>query len=94
MSDIASIASAASRLDSARFARDEASTRPATEETSPVRRDEDRVELSPVGTYLAKLRNLPIRSELVSSVREQIAQGTYDTPEKIDAAIEELLKDL
>ena len=40
-----------------------------------------------------KLKNLPVRQELVDSVRQQIAQGTYDTPEKLDAAINELLSD-
>jgi hypothetical protein len=36
----------------------------------------------------------PVRTELVETVRRQIAAGTYDTPEKMDAAMEELLRDL
>jgi hypothetical protein len=44
-----------------------------------------------MAVYLNKLKNLPIRQDLVDSVRQQISQGTYDTPEKLDAALNELL---
>ncbi len=54
----------------------------------------DQVEVSTLATYMNKLRNLPIRQQLVDDVREQIARGTYDTPEKIDATINELLPEL
>jgi len=61
----------------------------------PIRRGDDRVEVSALATYLSKLKQLPaIRQGLVDSVRDQIAQGSYETPEKIDAAVEELLTDL
>lgn len=64
-------------------------------EPSPVRRKADHVEVSEVATYLNKLRQLPaVRQDLVESIRAQIAADTYDTPEKFDAAIEELLNDL
>jgi hypothetical protein len=33
----------------------------------------------------------PIRSELVERVRREIAAGTYDTPEKWEAALDRLL---
>lgn len=58
-----------------------------------VRRGSDRVEVSQMAVYLNKLKNLPIRQDLVDSVRQQISQGTYDTPEKLDAALNELLGD-
>lgn len=32
-----------------------------------------------------------IRHELVARVRQQIAAGTYDTPEKMEAALERLI---
>jgi negative regulator of flagellin synthesis FlgM len=60
-------------------------------EDATARRGSDRVEVSQMALYLNKLRDLPIRQDLVDSVRQQIAQGTYDTPEKLDAAINELL---
>jgi len=36
----------------------------------------------------------PIRKELVERVRREIAQGTYDTPEKWNAALDNLSKRL
>jgi len=62
-------------------------------EDETVRRGTDRVEVSQVSVYLSKLNNLPVRQELVDSVRDQIARGTYDTPEKLDLAIGEMLGD-
>lgn len=47
-----------------------------------------------MATYLNKLRDNPIREDLVADVREQIADGTYETPEKIDAAVSELAGEL
>jgi negative regulator of flagellin synthesis FlgM len=47
-----------------------------------------------MATYLSKLSALPqVRQDLVNSVREQIAAGTYDTPERLDAALNVLLSD-
>ncbi len=60
---------------------------------SPARAS-DEVFVSPMATYLNKLRDNPIRQELVDDVREQIADGTYETPEKIDAAVSELAQEL
>jgi Anti-sigma-28 factor, FlgM len=36
----------------------------------------------------------PIRADLVERVRREIAEGTYDTPEKWDAALDKLAKRL
>ncbi len=55
----------------------------------------DRVELSDHARLLDRLRQMPdVRSELVSAVRQAIADGTYDTPEKLDPAVAQLLGDL
>ena len=35
-----------------------------------------------------------VRADLVARVRREIAAGTYDTPEKLEAALERLLEDL
>ena len=44
---------------------------------------------------LEMVKQLPdVRRELVTGARRQIADGTYETPEKIDRAIESLAKDL
>jgi negative regulator of flagellin synthesis FlgM len=39
-------------------------------------------------------RDPQIRYELVERVRREIAAGTYDTPEKMDVALERLLERL
>ncbi len=55
----------------------------------------DRVELSEHARLLDRLRQMPdVRSELVSAVKQAIADGTYDTPEKLDGAVLQLLDDL
>lgn len=59
-----------------------------------VRRGEDKVEVSDVAHYLAKLRDLPVREDLVGQAREAIARDQLDTADRLDAALDELLEDL
>lgn len=67
---------------------------PAPQDSAPLRRGTDRVEVSALATYLSKLRQLPaVRQSLIDSVRAQIENGTYDTPEKIDAALDQMLRE-
>lgn len=40
------------------------------------------------------LRGGAVRRELVNRIKAQIAEGSYETPEKIDIAIQRLLEDL
>jgi len=69
----------------------------AVEPVAPVEgnaRGGDQVEVSQLATYLSTLRNLPsVRQDLVDSVKAQIAAGQYDTPERLDAALNGLLED-
>ncbi len=59
-----------------------------------VQRGSDQVEVSQLATYLSTLRSLPsVRQNLVDSVKAQIAAGTYDTPERFDAALNGLIND-
>lgn len=62
-------------------------------EAAPPRRSPDKVELSSVASLLSKLRNLPVRIELVDSVRRQIADGTYESKDKLDKAVDEVIQD-
>ena len=56
---------------------------------------QDQVEISEAGSMMAKLRELPhIRVELVARIRAEIKAGTYETPERLQGAIERLLEDL
>lgn len=61
---------------------------------SPIVRTPDSVEVSQMATYLGKMKMLPaVRQNLIDSVRERIANGTYETPEMLDAAIEQFMRD-
>jgi negative regulator of flagellin synthesis FlgM len=55
---------------------------------------QDRVQLSDHARLLSQLRQNPIREDLVSRVRNELAQGTYETDAKVDQAIDELQADL
>jgi negative regulator of flagellin synthesis FlgM len=55
-------------------------------------RSADRVEISPAAEAAAKASEASgVRHELVNLIRSQIAAGTYDTPEKMNAAMERIL---
>ena len=90
MSDIAPINSpgaAAYTLNS----RVEKSAAPATETS----RGSDQVDLSSTARIFAQLNDAGgVRQELVAKIRAEIEAGTYETPEKLDAAIEALAQDL
>lgn len=58
-------------------------------------RGKDRVEVSAMALYVSKLQQLPaVREDLVSRVRAEIASGTYDTDERLNAALDEMFKDV
>ena len=55
----------------------------------------DQLEISPLGQMLDGLGALPeIRHEKVEAIRQQIASGVYETPEKLDVALDRLLDEL
>jgi flagellar biosynthesis anti-sigma factor FlgM len=59
------------------------------------RHEADRVELSDRAQLLERLRQLPeVREALVSKVRRQIAEGTYETPQRIESAIKSLIEEI
>ncbi len=58
-------------------------------------RGHDRVELSQSAQFLSRIAQLPdVRQGLIDRVRGQIDKGTYDTPDKVDALIDQLYRDL
>ncbi len=58
-------------------------------------RGEDQVELSNTAQLLSKLHGLPeVRQDLIDRVRAAIADGSYETQDKTDAAIDSLLDDI
>ena len=65
----------------------EASTRSAV-------RKSDRVEFSDAARLLNRLSQLPdVRQDLIDRVRSEIASGTYESPEKIDAVVQSLAEE-
>lgn len=54
-------------------------------------REPDRVELSPAARALAE--RAEIRADLVIRVREEIVRGVYETPERLDGAIDAILNE-
>jgi len=61
-------------------------------EASRISRSADQVELSDRAVLLSRLRELPdVRQGLIDQVRTAIERGEYNTPEKLDAAIEKML---
>jgi negative regulator of flagellin synthesis FlgM len=70
--------------------------KPAAAQTaSPTRlRRTDEAEISIVGQMLSRLSDLPVRQEMIDRVRQEIAAGTYETPEKMQAAMEGLMEDV
>ena len=71
-------------------------TSPTAKGQAPAtQRGADAIELSVQAQLLSRLAKLPdVRQELVDRVRGEIEAGTYDTPDKIEALLDELEQDL
>lgn len=72
-------------------------TRPAAkapETTATPANRTDRVELSNVNALLTKLKTNDVRTDMVADIKAQIEAGTYETDDKLDAAIDKLMDDL
>jgi anti-sigma28 factor (negative regulator of flagellin synthesis) len=61
---------------------------------APAHPARDKVELSGVSHLLQTLKSNDIRADKVAEIRKQIEAGTYDTDDKLDAALDPLLDDL
>ena len=55
----------------------------------------DELEISPEGNLVSQVRDLPdIRADRVAEIRAQIADGVYETDEKLDLAVGHLLDEM
>ncbi|HWA97033.1 MAG TPA: flagellar biosynthesis anti-sigma factor FlgM [Pirellulales bacterium] len=55
----------------------------------------DQVDISSEAQYLEQINQMPdIRSDRVEQLRAEIANGTYETAERLDAALERLLDEI
>jgi negative regulator of flagellin synthesis FlgM len=60
---------------------------------SPAIRDE--VNISDAARMVEQVHQVPdIRQDRVDSIRAQIAAGTYETPDKVNVAVERLLDEI
>ncbi|QGJ69471.1 Negative regulator of flagellin synthesis FlgM [Planctomycetales bacterium 10988] len=63
--------------------------------SQPAALPKDEVQLSEMGQMLDGISQIPdIRQERVDQIRQQIAQGTYDTPERLGLALDNLLDEM
>jgi negative regulator of flagellin synthesis FlgM len=66
--------------------------RPSVSEASPI---QDELQLSDAGQLVDKVRDLPeIRQDRVDQIRAQIADGTYESEEKLEIAVGRLLDEI
>jgi len=55
-------------------------------------REGDRVELSARAQWIQRAKELPdVRTDLVQNVRSQIEAGSYDTAEKLETALDQMI---
>jgi negative regulator of flagellin synthesis FlgM len=56
---------------------------------------QDEVQISDAGRLVDQVRDLPeIRQDRVNQIRNEIAKGVYETPEKLQIALERLLDEI
>jgi len=72
-----------------------ASTSQRSHEQQPVNgRGIDRAEFSNAARLASLAADPPLRTELIERVKSEIANGTYETSEKLESLIDELAVDL
>ena len=54
----------------------------------------DRLELSGAGHLLKALKTNDVRTDKVQSIKSQIEDGTYESEQKLNVAVDRLLDDL
>ncbi len=68
---------------------------PPEKADSPPLRPGDSVELSDHARFLDTMRHMPAtRHDRIEQVRQQISDGTFETEEKLETAIDRLLDEL
>jgi negative regulator of flagellin synthesis FlgM len=67
----------------------------STDSTSSTSSITDSVEISDAANLVEMAKSAPdIRQDRVDSIRQQIANGTYETDDKINSAVENLLDEI
>lgn len=94
MSEIGAIGGGASASGLPRPPQTDGAGRPVGRAEPRARRGEDRVEVSSLARSMSRLSAEPVRQDLIDRVRAEIEAGTYETPDKIEGAVENLLDEL
>jgi anti-sigma28 factor (negative regulator of flagellin synthesis) len=64
-------------------------------DAAPTSAGSDQLEISPAAEAAVRADETGgVRTELVSRLRSEIAAGTYDSPEKLDLALDRLLDEI
>jgi len=62
---------------------------------SAASREVDQLDISPTASFVSQVRDVPdIRQDRVDAIRAAIADGDYETDDKLDAALENLLAEI
>lgn len=64
------------------------------QKTETVERGGDKVELSSVQGYLQTLKANDVRNDKIATIKQQIESGTYESDDKLNAAIDKLLDEI
>ena len=72
---------------------------PKADEKPPDVSSEDKVQISPEAKFLSEVNQMldkipEVRQEKIDQVRRLIAEGKYETPEKLDVAVDRLLGEI
>jgi len=55
---------------------------------------EDKLEISDIGHYISELSNLPsVRHDKIEQIRKAIEDGKFETPERLEGAINKFLEE-
>ena len=62
---------------------------------TPATAGADEVSISPQADLLSRISDLPeVRQDRIDEIRTQIANGTYETAEKLEIALNQLLEEI
>jgi len=98
MSDISNIGSsfASGISQSVRTSNDAATARRSANLTSVASRtsSRDQVQVSEVARWLQEMDRLPIRQDKVAAAKAAIANGTFDTDDRLATAVNRMIDDI
>lgn len=94
MTDIHPVSGSSSSATLRKYA-EQTPGRTRTDTSQPTTSTRDRVEISELASLLSRLAELPeARAKKIVAVRNAIADGSYETAEKLEVATDRLLADI